>query len=84
MIGKAVIIPIRTITPEISVRTNPSLLDLAVADIGLGGTISGEHGTGLTKMDHVADQIGPAEMDIMHRIKQVFDPKGIMNPGKGW
>lgn len=52
--------------------------------LDLGGTISGEHGTGLTKRDHVADQLGEVERGLMHEIKAAFDPHGIMNPGKGW
>jgi glycolate oxidase len=52
--------------------------------LSLGGTISGEHGTGLTKAAFVDGQLGPSEQDVMNGIKRVFDPHGIMNPGKGW
>ncbi|MGE4292765.1 MAG: FAD-binding oxidoreductase [Desulfovibrio sp.] len=52
--------------------------------LSLGGTITGEHGVGLSKKDWLADQIGPAEREIMRRLKAVFDPHGIMNPGKEW
>ncbi len=52
--------------------------------LDLGGTISGEHGTGLTKADFISRQLGETEMSLMSGIKNVFDPKGIMNPGKGW
>lgn len=52
--------------------------------LALGGTISGEHGTGLTKKDYVALQLGEHERAVMLGIKGVFDPNGIMNPGKGW
>lgn len=50
----------------------------------LGGTISGEHGTGLTKADFVDEQLSENETRIMADIKKAFDPNGIMNPGKGW
>lgn len=48
----------------------------------LGGTISGEHGIGLTKSDYLAMEIRPAELELMKKIKGVFDPKNILNPGK--
>jgi len=48
----------------------------------LGGTISGEHGIGLTKSAYISMEIPPAELDIMKKIKKLFDPKNIMNPGK--
>lgn len=47
-----------------------------------GGTISAEHGIGLVKRDLLESQVGPVALDLMRRIKQVFDPRGIMNPGK--
>ncbi len=47
-----------------------------------GGTISGEHGVGLTKADYIGMEIPAAEMELMKRIKAVFDPKNILNPGK--
>ena len=52
--------------------------------LSLAGSISGEHGTGLSKAPYVAWQVGQAERELMARIKAVFDPRGIMNPGKGW
>lgn len=52
--------------------------------LSLAGSISGEHGTGLSKGAYVAWQIGPRERELMARIKAAFDPSGIMNPGKGW
>ncbi|WP_147819970.1 FAD-binding oxidoreductase [Salidesulfovibrio onnuriiensis] len=52
--------------------------------LSLGGTISGEHGTGLTKADYVARQLDPLQQNLMTDIKRLFDPHGIMNPGKGW
>ena len=49
----------------------------------LGGTLSGEHGVGLTKRPFIAREIDPAALDLMRRIKREFDPNGILNPGKG-
>ncbi len=47
-----------------------------------GGTVSGEHGIGIAKKDYLARQIGPGGVAVMKRIKQAFDPNGILNPGK--
>jgi glycolate oxidase len=47
-----------------------------------GGTVSGEHGIGLAKKEYLARQIGPGGVKVMKRIKQAFDPQGILNPGK--
>ena len=48
----------------------------------LGGTISGEHGIGISKLPFIGKEIGGVEMALMRGIKKVFDPKGILNPGK--
>ncbi len=50
--------------------------------LDLGGTISGEHGVGITKADYMTKEIGATEMALMKKIKTVFDPAGILNPGK--
>jgi glycolate oxidase len=49
--------------------------------IGLGGTITGEHGVGRLKRPWLADQIGPDAMALNRRIKDALDPLGILNPG---
>ncbi len=50
--------------------------------LDLGGTISGEHGIGITKAPFITKEIGKAEIALMKNIKTAFDPKGILNPGK--
>ena len=50
--------------------------------ITLEGSCTGEHGIGLHKMDFLRDEHGEDMIDLMRRIKQVFDPQNIMNPGK--
>lgn len=52
------------------------------ATIGLGGSISGEHGIGMTKMKFLPGQLGRDTTDLETRIKQSFDPRGLLNPGK--
>ena len=50
--------------------------------LSLHGTLSGEHGVGLEKRDFVEREIDPLTLGLMRRIKQEFDPLGILNPGK--
>ncbi len=52
------------------------------AILELGGTISGEHGIGLEKKEYMPMQLGDEQMRIMRGICRLFDPYGIMNPGK--
>lgn len=46
------------------------------------GVISGEHGIGITKREYVEDFLGTRQIQLMKAIKKVFDPQGILNPGK--
>lgn len=48
----------------------------------VGGLLSGEHGIGYGKMTYLSELSGPVSMRLMEGIKEVFDPKMIMNPGK--
>ncbi len=50
--------------------------------IELGGTISGEHGIGLTKRDFLALEHEPAKIELQRALKRTLDPAGILNPGK--
>jgi glycolate oxidase len=50
--------------------------------IKLGGTLSGEHGIGLVQKPFMDIAFPPVTLDLMREIKKVFDPKGILNPGK--
>jgi glycolate oxidase len=47
-----------------------------------GGTITGEHGVGLAKKKFLPDSVGETNMKIMRKLRRVFDPNGILNPGK--
>ena len=48
----------------------------------MGGLVSGEHGIGLDKRKYLVDMLGERQIELMKGIKKVFDPKGILNPGK--
>ena len=50
--------------------------------IGVGGTVTGEHGVGVEKLDQMCIQLRAEELEQMHRLKSAFDPQGLMNPGK--
>jgi glycolate oxidase len=50
--------------------------------VDLEGTLSGEHGIGLAKAEFMPLAFSQAELDLFKRIKQAFDPNGILNPGK--
>lgn len=52
------------------------------AALDMGGTLSGEHGIGLDKIKYMEWELGAAGVDVMRRMKQAIDPRGIMNPGK--
>ncbi len=50
--------------------------------VSLGGTISGEHGIGSVQMEFMEIKYSPVHLSLMRGIKSVFDPNGILNPGK--
>ena len=50
--------------------------------LGLGGTLSGEHGVGSAKMPFVDQEIDPITLNLMKKIKTTFDSRAILNPGK--
>jgi len=50
--------------------------------LSLNGTLSGEHGVGLEKRDFIYKELSNTEIELMHNIKNLFDPENILNPGK--
>ncbi|OPF81009.1 FAD-binding oxidoreductase [Streptomyces antioxidans] len=56
--------------------------ELVRAALALGGTVTGEHGVGVTKRRWLEDELGAAGLALQRAIKAVFDPLGILNPGK--
>ncbi len=55
------------------------ILELCVK---VGGTVTGEHGVGVEKLNQMCVQFNSAELSQMHAVKAAFDPKGLLNPGK--
>jgi glycolate oxidase len=50
--------------------------------VEVGGTITGEHGVGMEKINQMCVQFRPDELELFHSIKRVFDARGLLNPGK--
>ncbi|MGH3486845.1 MAG: FAD-binding oxidoreductase [Actinopolymorphaceae bacterium] len=50
--------------------------------LAMGGTVTGEHGVGMLKRDWLAQELGPVSLRVHHDLKRLFDPEGILNPGK--
>ncbi len=63
-------------------RARRSFDEIMALGLRLGGTITGEHGVGLLKRDWLARELGPVGLEVQRGVKAVFDPLGIMNPGK--
>lgn len=64
---------------DIAVRFGAKILELCVE---AGGTITGEHGVGIEKIDQMCVQFRPAELETFHAVKSAFDPMRLLNPGK--
>ena len=65
-------------------RAEKAIHDIFSAALELGGAISGEHGIGLGKKKFLKKAMSPEAINLLRGIKKVFDPKGILNPGKIW
>ncbi len=48
----------------------------------VGGTVTGEHGVGMEKINQMCVQFPNAELSQFHAVKEAFDPDGLLNPGK--
>lgn len=68
--------------PQESERARQAVPEIFKTVLALGGTLSGEHGIGLTKAPYIAMEVDPVSLELMKKIKALFDPKGILNPGK--
>ncbi|MER7489767.1 FAD-linked oxidase C-terminal domain-containing protein [Streptomyces sp. NPDC126497] len=68
--------------PEESRRARASFDEIMALGLELGGTITGEHGVGVLKKEWLARELGPVGLEMQRAVKRVFDPLGILNPGK--
>ncbi|MDJ0344379.1 FAD-linked oxidase C-terminal domain-containing protein [Streptomyces sp. H10-C2] len=65
-----------------SARARESFDEIMALGLSLGGTITGEHGVGLLKKEWLARELGPVGVELQRGVRQVFDPLGLLNPGK--
>ena len=63
-------------------RAEKAFDEIFTAAVKLGGTITGEHGTGLSKRQFFEKIAGSAQIDMMRAIKNAIDPNSVLNPGK--
>lgn len=68
--------------PGESERAEMAVRELVAATLELGGSMSGEHGVGLSKAPYIDMELTPEQIAIMKGVKQAFDPDNILNPGK--
>ncbi|MDR7868368.1 MAG: FAD-linked oxidase C-terminal domain-containing protein [Sporomusaceae bacterium] len=69
---------------ELMERVHKAIDGIFEAALAVGGTLSGEHGIGISKKPYIVQALGQAGVETMKVIKQALDPKGILNPGKIW
>jgi len=63
-------------------RTEQFAAEVLEKCVEVGGTITGEHGVGIEKIDQMCVQFRADELEVFHAVKRVFDSKGLLNPGK--
>ena len=63
-------------------KVNQAVGEIFKATLAVGGTLSGEHGIGVTKKDYITDALGETGVETIRSIKKALDPTGILNPGK--
>lgn len=72
------------ISDEMEKKAHRAIEEIVACGLELGGSISGEHGIGIQKREFVMREMGARQVSLFKAIKEAFDPKGIMNPGKIW
>jgi glycolate oxidase len=65
-------------------RVHHAVDDIFAAALDVGGTLSGEHGIGITKRPYISGALGEVGIRTLKAVKAALDPKGILNPGKIW
>ena len=67
--------------PEELLKVEKASEELFRYAVSVGGTLSGEHGIGTAKYRYLGLKLDPLSLEIMRKIKKIFDPQGILNPG---
>ncbi len=68
--------------PDELARTEAFAGEVLEKCVEVGGTITGEHGVGIEKINQMCTQFAPAELALFRGVKTAFDPEGLLNPGK--
>jgi len=68
--------------PDSVLRAERFGAEILEQTVQLGGTISGEHGIGVEKLDQMCTQFDRPTLDAFSAVKRAFDPSGLLNPGK--
>ena len=68
--------------PDSVARAEAFGAEILAESVRLGGTITGEHGVGVEKLDSMCEQFGADTLDAFFAVKRAFDPAGLLNPGK--
>ncbi len=63
-------------------RTEEFGTEILKMSVDMGGTVTGEHGVGVEKLNAMCHQFNSKELEMFHRIKHAFDPESLLNPGK--
>ena len=63
-------------------RTEQFAAEVLEKCVAVGGTITGEHGVGVEKINQMCTQFRPDELELFHAVKRAFDARGLLNPGK--
>jgi len=63
-------------------RTEQFAAEVLEKCVAVGGTITGEHGVGVEKINQMCTQFRPEELELFHAVKRAFDARGLLNPGK--
>jgi len=68
--------------PDELSRTESFAAEVLEKCVAVGGTITGEHGVGVEKINQMCTQFRPDELELFHAVKRAFDANGLLNPGK--
>jgi len=63
-------------------RTEQFAAEVLEKCVAVGGTITGEHGVGVEKINQMCTQFRPDELELFHAVKLAFDARALLNPGK--